>query len=56
VAIRKCRVDHTCNSSYLRGTDPEDCGSKPSLGTKFTRPYLEKCPAQNRAGRVAQAV
>jgi hypothetical protein len=34
-------VAHACNSSYSRGRDQEDCGSKPAWANSL-RLYLEK--------------
>jgi hypothetical protein len=37
---REAPVAHTCNTSYSRSRDQEDCGLKPAPGKQFKGPYL----------------
>jgi hypothetical protein len=42
VTINQMQVAHTCNPSYSRGRDQEECSSKPAQVNGSVRPYLEK--------------
>jgi hypothetical protein len=55
VTASRVLVAHTCNPSYLGGTDQEAPGSKPALGKQFERTYLENTQPK-RAGGVAQGI
>jgi hypothetical protein len=48
-------VTHTCNSSYSRGRDQEDCGSKPAWQI-VPRDPIWKNPSLKRTGGVAQGI
>jgi hypothetical protein len=42
VPYSQALVAHTCNPSYSRGRDQEDCSSKSALANSSTRPYFKK--------------
>jgi hypothetical protein len=50
-------VGHTCNRSYPKGRDQEDCSSKPALANSSRDPISKKpITKKKRSGGVAQGV